>query len=173
MTDGAVDGPWTSDVDVRDLTDVELVASREASLTIYDSDGWFLARLGPLSESWDLSVSQATDRAVRLYIAHVCDSRGLDLRLEHDVRYTVPPPGWVREHSGEVRVPIVPASSDTVSTGNRIDSATTPQVRDMVHDIRDEQPRYESVTDVVRDALEWVLIESDGDSQSDTDSQSS
>jgi len=167
VTDESVDGPWTTDVDVRDLTDRVLVESRSTSLTVHDPPRLYYTWAHVLSEGWGLSVSEAIDRAVRLFLAHYIDRSGYDLRVEHDVRYSIPPAGWMRDH--DPFAPLTAPSKDdlrsesaaethkaipVVGETERIDAATTPAVRDIMDSLIVNND-FDSMTEIVDVSLEY------------------
>jgi len=89
--------PWRASVDVTQLTDTDLEASRRGSLGLSDSAGRLQSICDPLLDTeYFETISEIGDCGLRVGVADVIDDhRTTVTREDFDVAYTIPPEGWV------------------------------------------------------------------------------
>jgi len=177
MTD-EVTGPWEGGVDVTEMTDTDIQASRTEGMAVIDPDGYIRRLIETYRRASDLSSQSAVcDRALRVELAHAIDSYDVTfsredfdlthsqrdvseiadtLRVSDNVAYTIPPVGWVGDHEDDwEEVEIL--SEDEVELGDRRVSFTTaPVVHDMAKEAT-ELGEYRLIKDVLIAGLERLL----------------
>jgi len=159
-TETGVPDPWMVD-DVTELTDTDLVSARNHSIAVADPDGIYRVVIHWLGDAWGLKRGEAIDRVVRVHLARLMDSGMVrDLRADYDIRYLIPPPGWVTEHRDDPAIRIE-GDISSVDPATDVDDTyihgTVPvEVRDMVREIT-EASHYERMTDLCHEAIETAL----------------
>jgi hypothetical protein len=149
----SVDDPWRSNVDVRDMSDTDF-ERRSDTISLYNREGHIESLLESLSEVYDLSIAEAADRAVRLYLAHLMDTDQIsaDLREKYDVTALVPPRGWVKDFE--------PVGIETTTDEGRdvISVSLPPTVKEMIEDVGDSDDMEElrNNSNVAVAAIKWV-----------------
>jgi hypothetical protein len=128
-----VDGPWMATVTVRDMTDRDLEATRNASIGV-TYDGEYIPQLvEAVRQATGLDTYSAVcDRALRVELAAAIDNDDLSVtRSDYDIKTTIPPRGWVEANT--------PLNCDDPATV-RVDDvphpifASTPPVVDALAD---------------------------------------
>lgn len=150
---------WREDVDVpagkMGLADFE---NRDQSLTIWDSDGRFYGKVQALADHWGVGPSLATDRSVRIYLAHLIDAGEIDVeRNECEIEVLIPPEGWVQQ---EVSPPLVADGTEPEETQKSWTHSIPPTVDELVDEAVDVG-LFESRADVAKSAVQWLSGQSD------------
>lgn len=146
--------PWRRGVDVSDLTDTDLTATRTAPLAVSDPDGEYHRKAAALRTEQSLENDSAVcDRAVRIEIAHAIDNYVVEFsRDDFDVAYTIPPVGWVRQmETYPVEIP-----TDMTVEDRQINMTTAPVVKSMIEAAVEEGP-YETKSAIVQHGLDRQL----------------
>lgn len=170
-----VDDPWAGDVDVTEMTAIDLEASREWSTKVSDPDRELHRLVATYCEHSGLDDwSMVCDRALRVELAYAIDAFEVSFsREDFDVRSTIPPLGWVEDSCNE-------SSTETASEGSReldeqafervslVDASevggedrwigfSSPHVVKDMADRAQEEGAYESLTEMVRAGCERLL----------------
>lgn len=88
--------------DVMCYTDTDLTFSRNWSTRLYDPTGEYRNKALAIQNKWDLEDLSATlDFATRIALAKMIDDNEIPInRDQFNIRYTIPPRGWIRHEIG-------------------------------------------------------------------------
>ncbi len=159
MSTDDVTEPWWPD-DIRLVTDTDLQAKRYARGQLSDPTDYSTRLVETARRAEGLETTSATiDRALRIQLAHLIDSRDvLFSRDDYDVSYLIPPPSWVSEQRFETHeVVAVEELSDGLDPAERSIAFTTADVvYEMLQDAAD-QTEYDTLSALIRDGLERMV----------------
>jgi hypothetical protein len=145
MTD--VHEPWDAAVDVADLRDADFQSRTENVAVRFTDDVAGYVR--GLADRWRLNESTVIDRCLRLYLGHLFDTDTHPYDRDHyGVRRLVPPEGWV---TGFERY------SEVLDTETMVVNASTPSAVVEMLDDGVEAGCGENRSELVRDAVRWVV----------------
>jgi len=140
---------WAPDVDVTEMTDTDLTASRRDNSNISDPTRELHRLAEAVNEYYEYDdLSWTLDTALRHELARLIDNDEVSFgREDFDVRYTIPPEGYVIEH--EYDEIDVPEDSDL---DRAINFSTAPVVLGMADRVVHEQ-KHDSISVTVRAGL--------------------
>lgn len=159
MSNDDVTEPWWPD-DIRLVTDTDLQAKRYARGQLSDPTDYSARLVETARRAEELETASATiDRALRIQLAHLIDSREvLFSRDDYEVSYLIPPPSWVSEQRfGEHDLVAVKDLPEGLDPEDRSIAFTTSEVvYEMLQDAA-EQTEYDTLSDLIRDGLERLI----------------
>jgi hypothetical protein len=142
----------TDDDDVMSYTDTDLLLARNWSTRFYDSENTLQPLIRTVMAEYPVeSESEAMDMALRVAIAKAIDDKITVIdRQQFDVKYSIPPRGWVDRQRFDVD-DIVTVPPDEQS--KYLATSAPPVCEEMCHALRDEGV-FDSLTDIERYGLE-------------------
>jgi Arc/MetJ-type ribon-helix-helix transcriptional regulator len=151
-----VDEPWRSGVKVTELTNTDLVDSRNAPVTFSDSKREYRHDITALANSQNINKSAAADRAIRVELAAAIDNGRVPFsREDFNIAYMIPPKRWVREKLSTYDAKI-PRSEEIDTEQRHINVTTTPTVKQMM-EAAVEAESYESKSDIIKNGINRYL----------------
>jgi len=147
----SVEGLWSDSVSVEEMNDVDFERRRSAT-SVTDCDGRYTAIAEAVGEYWGLGKSAATDRAMRLYLAHLIDTEHCaDYRTEYEMSQLIPPKEWMDGFEK-------PTVSFEVEANESANLAVTlpPTIKEIVDKLIEED-MYDNFTDFVHSSLDWIV----------------
>jgi len=142
----------TDDDDVMSYTDTDLLLARNWSTRFYDADNMLQPLIRTVMAEYPVeSESEAMDMALRVAIAKTIDDKITVIdRKQFDVKYSIPPRGWVdRQRFTVDTIVTVPADEQTAYLA----TSGPPVCKEMCHALCDEGV-FDSLTDIERYGLE-------------------
>ncbi|TKX52698.1 hypothetical protein EXE42_15670, partial [Halorubrum sp. SP3] len=143
-----VSEPWWPD-DIRLVTDTDLQAKRYARGQLSDPTDYSARLVETVRRAEGLqTASAAIDRALRIQLAHLIDSRDvLFSRDDYDVSYLIPPPSWVSEQRFEHHevLPVEELPDEIHPEDRSIAFTTSEVVYAMLQDAA-EQTEYDTLS---------------------------
>jgi len=159
MSTDDVTEPWWPD-DIRLVTDTDLQAKRYARGQLSDPTDYSARLVETARRAEGLETASATiDRALRIQLAHLIDSRGvLFSRDDYDISYLIPPPSWVDEQRFDQRdVVAVEDLPEDIDAAERSLAFTTAEVVYAILQDAIDDTEYETLSDLLRDGLERLI----------------
>jgi hypothetical protein len=148
--------PWKDDVDVMELTDTDLEASRTKNTGVSDPSRELHLLVETLRRRWDFENRSATiDRAVRIELTHAIEE--YEVPFEHadfDVAYTIPPLEWVRGRTYDTMSIL---DEEAVSEESRTIRFSTPPAAFEMIQAAIEEGYAENLTEFVRQSVRRQL----------------
>lgn len=152
--------PWDTD-EIKEQTDVDLQTARYTTVHLSDPSEYSYKLIETVRQNEVLETPSATiDRALRIELAYLIDTEQVSFsRVEYDIKYTVPPPGWIFKQEFEERelIPYGKAGIEWANEEDRSVGTTTARVcKDMI-DRAVEEGITESISGLCRQGLERMI----------------
>lgn len=143
-----VSEPWDTD-DVEKLTDGDIQAARYATVHLSDPSEYSYKLVETVRQNEALETpSDTIDRGLRVELAYIIDTNEVTFsRVEYDIRYTIPPPGWIfdQDYAEREIIPYGKSGIEWAADDDRSIGTTTTRVcKDMI-----DQAIEEGVTDTI------------------------
>jgi len=144
---------WADDPDVTEMTDTDLVASRRDNSNVSDPSQKLHRLLQTVRNGYDYpDTSWTLDTALRVELARLIDTDSVSFGHEDfDVRYTIPPTGWVKQQRFE-KLPVV--NEEELDLTDRAYNFSSPPVVMWMADRVVDEGIYSSVSDTVKAGLQ-------------------
>lgn len=157
---GIVSEPWYTD-DVNELADGDLEAARYTTVHLSDPTEYLYKLVETVRQTETLEgPSETIDRGLRVELAYLIDSSEVTFsRVEYNIKYTIPPSGWISEQNYDKRdlVSYGKSGIEWVDRDAKSIGTTTPRVcKDMI-DQAIEENAVDSISDLIQRGLERMI----------------
>jgi len=153
---------WEDTVDISDTTVADF-EKRNRSINCYDPEKTYRSVIKPYADECETSMSIITDFAIRVYVAHLCDSYE-DIECVRDVidqTRLVPPKGWIQENKSRLPTTAYEIERNHIEdeSERQMTLQTSESVHTMITKLTDQTNRWENYSGFVKEAISFMANE--------------